>query len=282
MANHISNEKKNKILDLYKEGKLLKEIATETGVHSSTISVFLKKNNLSTIKRKYIFDENIFDNIDNEEKAYWVGFLFADGSNDENGLRIELQERDKLQLIKFLKFLKLENSYKLKERKIKNKNYVSIKIHRKTIQNALSNLGIKKHKTTNPKVPIIPNIFIKDFLRGFFDGDGCIYFQKKNGKAKNVTCFYTINDACIEPILNMINIICPSLNWTINDHWRTSYIKTLRINGIKNCIKFLNAIYFNSDIYLDRKYNKFIDLVNYVELSSKDSAVSISTSPESS
>jgi intein-encoded DNA endonuclease-like protein len=269
MANNISNDIKNKILNFYKQGKLLKDIALETGVHYTTISRFLKNNNFTTIKRKYIFNEHIFDTIDSEEKAYWVGFLFADGSNDENGLRISLQGRDKLQLEKFLKFLKLENNYKLKERKIKDKTYFSIKIHTKIMQKSLYDLGIKKHKTKNPEVPNIPQKFIRDFLRGFFDGDGCVYFQNKDGKVKNITCFYTINEKCIEAILKIINSICPSLNWTVNDHWRTSYIKSLRINGVKNCVIFLNTIYVNSNIYLDRKYAKFLDLINYVKLSSK-------------
>lgn len=55
---------------------------------------------------KYTFNENIFSIIDNEEKAYWLGFLYADGYLTDQGLfGCALQEKDKAHLNKFLTFL---------------------------------------------------------------------------------------------------------------------------------------------------------------------------------
>ena len=54
------------------------------------------------------FDEHSFDVIDTEEKAYWLGFLYADGnvSNTKNEVGITLQSSDIKHLYKFKTFLK--------------------------------------------------------------------------------------------------------------------------------------------------------------------------------
>ena len=53
------------------------------------------------------YNRHIFDNIDNEEKAYWLGFIVADGylNLDKHMLRIKLGNKDKRHLIKFIKFI---------------------------------------------------------------------------------------------------------------------------------------------------------------------------------
>lgn len=53
------------------------------------------------------YNRHIFDNIDNEEKAYWLGFILADGylNLDKHMLRIKLGNKDKQHLIKFIKFI---------------------------------------------------------------------------------------------------------------------------------------------------------------------------------
>ena len=55
------------------------------------------------------YNRHIFDNINNEEKAYWLGFIVADGylNSDKHMLRIKLGNKDKQHLIKFIKFNKL-------------------------------------------------------------------------------------------------------------------------------------------------------------------------------
>jgi hypothetical protein len=53
------------------------------------------------------YNRHIFDEIDNEEKAYWLGFIVADGylNSDRNMLRIKLGNKDKNHLEKFINFL---------------------------------------------------------------------------------------------------------------------------------------------------------------------------------
>lgn len=53
------------------------------------------------------YNRHIFDIIDSQEKAYWLGFIIADGylNVDRRMLRIKLGDKDKNHLEKFIKFL---------------------------------------------------------------------------------------------------------------------------------------------------------------------------------
>lgn len=61
----------------------MRQIEREYGVTRQSVAIFLEKEKIKTTKgnhfRKYTHDYNFFKNIDTEEKAYWLGFMFADG-----------------------------------------------------------------------------------------------------------------------------------------------------------------------------------------------------------
>ena len=64
---------------------------------------------------KYYRNSNIFEKIDTEEKAYWLGFLYADGYVDpERGeIILGLAEKDKEHINKFI------NSYEMTRKLMK-------------------------------------------------------------------------------------------------------------------------------------------------------------------
>ena len=70
---------------------------------------------------KYYRNSNIFEKIDTEEKAYWLGFLYADGYVDpERGeIILGLAEKYKEHINKFINFLETNAPYK---DKINNQN----------------------------------------------------------------------------------------------------------------------------------------------------------------
>ena len=79
----ISKEKYDFIVNLYKEGKTLKEVGKIFNVTDRTIlnildSIGIKRRTISEAKRKLKIDETVFD-IVTDESAYWIGFLMADG-----------------------------------------------------------------------------------------------------------------------------------------------------------------------------------------------------------
>ena len=90
----------------------LTKLGNKYGVRRQKISEWLKDNGYEVInyQNRCRIDETIFDNIDTEEKAYWLGFLYADGNISTIGNRLEmnLSIKDLDHMFKFKRFLKLE------------------------------------------------------------------------------------------------------------------------------------------------------------------------------
>lgn len=88
--NKKPKEIQDKIIEDYKNGKSLRQIEKDYGVTRQTTAKFLEKQFIKTTTgnhyRIYHHNENYFETIDNEHKAYWLGFMFADGhiSNYDN------------------------------------------------------------------------------------------------------------------------------------------------------------------------------------------------------
>lgn len=211
--------------------------------------------------RKYTLDENYFDTINSSNKAYILGFIYADGSVSKRGnLTICLSKKD----TEILEFIKEELNYSgVISSKLINKNeYSLLSIDSKVMVNRLIELGIVPNKTYNSSVlPTIPKEYFNDTLRGYFDGDGSIY---KNGEKGFTVCFSSnIN------ILNSLKSYFDDLTIkTSNIRLRnknSEYSAMLEIRGNNQIIKIKNLLYSESNIfYLKRKYNKFVEFEEYI------------------
>ena len=233
----------NKDLIQYKllQYKSITKIADEIGINRSTLSLFIKKEQL--IKPKKI-NENFFETINNEENAYWLGFIMADGcivdSFKSLKLSITLKLSDYSHLEKFHK--SIESKFLV--RKYKNRcvsDHTSNKLC-----NDLIKLGCVPRKSLILEYPNIQKILHMHFIRGYLDGDGCIYFNKKTNNWK-------IEIAGTKNILDSFQFI---LNTNIKLQKRGN-IFILCIHGNNQVKRILDLLYTNSSIYLDRKYNKY-------------------------
>ena len=106
MPAKISKEKEEYIIQNY-YNKTTKEIKEYTNLSISTIMNVLKRNGMKNKTSKvYSYDESYFKNIDTEEKAYWLGFLYADGyvrkrqRNSEMRLKLGIKDLDHLEKFK--------------------------------------------------------------------------------------------------------------------------------------------------------------------------------------
>lgn len=137
--------------------------------------------------KKYSFDEKYFEKINTPEKAYILGFLYADGCNDkkQNRVTIQVGEKDK----KILYFVKKQTSYSgpIKFQKIENKNHqnrVILCFGSKNLCSILEKQGVvpppKDFSIEFPSKKIMNEKLLKYFVLGFFDGDGSAFI--KNGK----------------------------------------------------------------------------------------------------
>ena len=115
------------------------------------------------------------------EMAYVLGYFAADGSmvkNTRGGFYIEFTSTDRVILEQVCR---VSNSpHKISERPIRNeawKQQYRIQIGSREWFSDLAVLGFTVRKSKTLALPCIPNLYRGDFVRGYFDGDGCVYFK---------------------------------------------------------------------------------------------------------
>lgn len=130
------------------------------------------------------FHNNYFENIDAVDKAYWLGFIYADGSVKKNRLTIELSKKDEERLNQFLIDANIDMIISHNHKKLNYKNeiriYPSVKISfiDKKMYNDLLKIGCIENKTFRMTLPRLSSELLYDaFLLGYYDGDG---FEKRH------------------------------------------------------------------------------------------------------
>jgi transposase len=256
----IDKELGNTIINLYiTENFSISKISKNLGISITTICKYLRKQNIEIInyQNRSKFNENIFDKIDSEEKAYWLGFIFADGyiSNTRNTFEIGLSIKDLSHLEKFNDFMEHE-SYNIKISK-DNKGHQKCRwsVVNKHLWNTLNNYGCTPRKSTVLKFPIkyIPEKLKKDFIRGYFDGDGCITYDKKAIKPIATVLGTEEFLSVVKNILKDNDIVC---NIVIDKRMEKTRVLNVSTNR-NNTLKFLDYLYKNSIIYLNRKFKRY-------------------------
>lgn len=218
---------------------------------------------------KYYYNKDYFKEIDSGEKAYWLGFLYADGcisrlyKNEKlksMSLEITLAKKDKHHLEKFSQALQSNVPIKDRTATINGKEYYSCRLTICCTKMCydLINLGCTPQKTftvTFPTQDIVPDEYIKYWLEGFFDGDGCICTTTMNGKPHievEITSIKSMLQS-IDDFLVGHRII--TKNSKIYED-KQSNACSIYFYG-NNAKRFLDYIYGETDIYLDRKFEKY-------------------------
>lgn len=273
--NLLSFNLETDIIPLYKQGISLSKIAKQFNTTGNTLSRKLKEAGYEIInhQNETKFNEHIFDCIDTEEKAYWLGFIFADGYIDSSPLdpdkksryqfEISLSEKDINHLYKFNKFMEhRDNNVKIGKSKCPDKifNRCRWSIVNKNLWNTLNSYGCTPQKSLTLKFPN-ESIFkdkslIKHFIRGYFDGDGCLSYFVQNNKVKPKASLLGTYEFLlyIKDFLQSLNISSPNIH-KVKDKQHYELIIS-----IPSTMLFLETIYENSNIFLDRKlirYNNF-------------------------
>lgn len=217
-------------------------------------------------KSPYFCNYHFFDCIDNEEKAYWLGFIIADGwlnlntETNSGTVGIELQYKDLNHLKKFNK--SLDGNYKITDRwrkcnisqhETESHNCI-IRIYSTIMYQSLANLGLNENKSYEAFFPKIRNDLYRHMIRGYFDGDGRFCLSNKNFGVAFVTASKRLKDGLLDITRKQgIEIKDYSTN---TGYSRTMYVPEITNN--KNRLLFLDWIYKDSNIYLDRKYKKYL------------------------
>lgn len=261
-----SHENIADVIHLYESENMSADAIGEIyGCHDTTILNLLTKNGVDTSRkrechnfRKYDVNIDYFKIIDTEEKAYWFGFLLADGHVSINGhVMIALQNRDVNHLEKFKEALSSNHPI------IPHIQYntSSITIGCREMANDLNEKGFNNNKSKSfdveKIVASVPSQLVNHFIRGYFDGDGCVGIYKQTHSDKKM---YHISILGIEDFMKFIQK-STDLSCQLKLDARTSSTYQLIARSKSEVLKLKEYLYSNANIYMNRKHGKFADIL---------------------
>ena len=242
------------------------EICNKYNISYSTLLKFLSENHVDGLGercgRKDFFNEKHFDNIDTEHKAYWLGFVYADGSHNEQrySLTITLKDSDSYILEEFFKDVGSNKSVSKIFNKQYEKYYASARVQHPHLSKTLLEKGVpsdKSFKIIFPNDDIVPYEYKWHFIRGYFDGDGGLSVNKNNSSKVNLSI--AGNHEFLSGMKSFIENEIPNFSININKHAR---IFTLNKGGRFTIERLLNYIYKDATIYLKRKHDIYMQILS--------------------
>ena len=252
----------------YINGATLKEIENKYGIERHWLSNKLRKDGVEIRKaqKKYNHNEEAFSKIDNEEAAYWLGFLYADGhvicESKHNGVCLTIQYRDIEHLCKFRDFISPSSPVKTIDRVLHGRlfQYCRLDVFSSKISKDLVTLGCVSRKSailTFPSNKQVPQKWLHHFIRGYFDGDGCVTTMYDNNLI-NVSFIGTKKFLTgLIKILKDQSLTFGSVKITSENN--TDKVYRLSKGGAVVVKSIFDYLYNNASVYLTRKKSKFVN-----------------------
>lgn len=255
------------------------KIANDNFISRGRLSKFIKSKGIEVVneQNKITFDENVFEEINTEEKAYWLGFIYADGNiskGNRNVLEISLQLGDFDHLTKFYSFIKSNKKVKIDSFRCR------AFLGSKKLKKDLVYHGCVPIKSEILKFPItIPKIHVRHFIRGYYDGDGYLGIEKRaSGREFPKIGLLGTWDMLIN-VMKLSPLGFRTLHYS--NPGGSTKIFQFSADSFK-AIPFLDYIYKDCNIYLDRKYKKYIHITKlpmYAEMHARNGGIKQETPP---
>lgn len=260
-----NNEKREKVIELYKSGKPQTFIEKELKMTRKTIREILKssdvkyRNNTEAIQlgHGHYINHDFLDDLSKEEVLYFIGLVYTDGhvnvDGNSNTIEIVLHKNDKELLNKLSLFL--ESNYEIKDRK---DNCCRLRFCSEKMVSVFKDLGFTSNKTLvlNPDERLKHSIH---FWRGCIDGDGSLFFGGAHYKYPNLSIVGTIDT--VQGFIDFVqenNIISKRI--AVKSSGKNLY----QVNySSKIALNIARLLYKDSNIYLERKYNKYLEFEEF-------------------
>lgn len=258
------------IIDMYNSGMTSRCISRKIGIDKKSILNALHKNNVNFVprskRRKYELDDTIFEVIDTQEKAYWLGFLAGDGCNTGRGVSLGLKSADVDHLKKFQTFMKTNSPIGPANKTDKETGRIyygnRIGIVSKKISNDLSSKGVVQRKSLIYQFPMwLDSNLYSSFILGLIDSDGCFYYThggiRSKHKSLHISFMGTQSSAsniakifCRECSINNITVVPVKNNFIFG------------LGGNLQLLRIVEFLYSKSPVFLLRKKIKAISLLS--------------------
>lgn len=262
----LSSSQKTELIDKFTTGKYsFNNLSKEYNISLQAIKGLLNRRGLVAIpqtelQRKYPINETFFDKIETQEKAYFLGILYADGYNntDRNTVALSLKEDDKTILERLNNLLQPTKPLQYIHVKGENKNnQYRLVIANKHISKRLADIGLTKAKTFSITFPEwIDKKLIHHFIRGYFDGDGWVGDMAISIVGTDLFC---------QSVARLIKEELGISSYMRTRHpERANNIRMLECGGRNQVAKFGEYIYKEATLFLERKKSRFDKVKNYI------------------
>lgn len=272
MGKELSQEQIDHVLELYKEGYGTPYIEKRTNLKRYTIDKILKSNGIQKRDnkhkgRRYSYNENFFEKIDTEEKAYWLGFIYADGyiakrkqGSHVLGITISIKDVKHLELFKE----HIEATYPIRRYEshtaYNSSDYVRIELIGDKIVDDIQKLGVHFNKTTILTFPTerqVPQYLLHHFVRGYMDGDG--YVSRCGYGGKILKLGFCGTKEFLEGLQERMQLSKNKIGQNKREAERNVNNYYLDYSSLK-AKKLGNTLYEDATIYLKRKKTKFDEM----------------------
>ncbi len=266
MRKIISENLKKEIIDYYLHNKIpLKLLSTKYNLSAPVICKILKdcpkytKAELNNPK----LQENYFEEIDSELKAYFIGLLIADGnvyhysdeSNRQDSISITLLECDSYILEKFRQELNANTNITKDTRHINVACTIAIRSNK--IAKDLAKYGIVPNKTSQTYLPKIDEKYLPAVLRGILDSDGSIRWAKWRNKHLHYIGYCGTHKLMQDIVDYLIKINLPLKTIPKVYDYKGKALSEIKFASYDDIILFGDLVYKNASIYLKRKKDKY-------------------------
>jgi len=212
----------------------------------------------SPANKKKVSNERAFEKIDSEEKAYWLGYLSADGCvtrDSRLGHNVSLGSIALVVIREFMRFI--WSSHAICENNKNDNAFYTIRIGSKVMCEDLSKYGVIPKKTKSLKAFYFPDkSLFRHFIRGYTDGDGNISISNDSSFNRKLFSYSVYgNESVIKWFSDFLKDECNlrSSSWYKQDSI-TRYTRTQN-----QALKICDYLYEDAKVFLPRKKQKYLD-----------------------
>ena len=274
----FSEEIINEILQKYDNGQSITSLNKE--YHTTKVRDLLIENNrqvpesrkgIGGRKRQCTLNENYFQELDSKDKAYFLGFIYADGfitkpSHGQNILGLTLAEIEPID--KFKKYIQTNKKvgYYKKTSSYSNKSYeYKLALNSDKLVSDIEKLGVIERKTLTLTFPNIREDLIPHFIRGYFDGDGSVFLHKDSRKEYSYNEYLGINICGTKEFLVALTKHLPFLEegqCIYKEERKETNCWNLKMISNIRSLELYHYMYKDcNDLYLSRKREKFENFI---------------------
>jgi hypothetical protein len=248
----------SKSKSLYEDGHNFKEIGGEVNKDPRTVAKIIRKEGYQQLKKirrsKYSLNESYFDSIGGEQ-LWLIGLLAADGNVvKDRYLSLSQSGNHGKDIIKYI-MNQLSYDGKLYCKKTTHKDAHSFQLTSRNLISKLIKYNITPNKSLIYELPKLKNY--KDFLRGYFEGDGSVGAYDNGRGYKNLVMSFVGTKEFIYEVVKIL----PNPPSSVREIKRVENCWEIRYNG-KKAIKFGEWLFSNENLYKSKKYRIFAEYKN--------------------